>query len=83
MCYDISFTVKLKELPAYFPDLETDIQLELEFEGTHIMGHSFNEHPILYRNRETNKLSVRPMGGGLSHFMLRMKNFFASAGVHA
>ncbi|HCL83732.1 MAG TPA: DUF159 family protein, partial [Chitinophagaceae bacterium] len=56
MCYDISFTVKLKELPAYFPDLETTGQPELDFDGTHIMGHSFNLHPIIYRDREHHKL---------------------------
>ena len=76
MCYDISFTVKLKELPAYFPDLETDIQLELEFEGTHIMGHSFNEHPILYRNRERDKLTVRPMEWGVIPFYVKDEKTF-------
>jgi len=76
MCYDISFTVKLKELPAYFPDLETDIQLELEFEGAHIMGHSFNEHPSLYRNRERDKLTVRPMEWGVIPFYVKDEKTF-------
>jgi putative SOS response-associated peptidase YedK len=76
MCYDISFTVKLKELPAYFPDLETNLQLELEFDGTHIMGHSFNDHPILYMDRETEKISVRPMEWGVIPFYVKDENSF-------
>jgi putative SOS response-associated peptidase YedK len=76
MCYDISFTVKLKELPAYFPDLETDIQLELPFEGTHIMGHSFNDHPIVYIERETGKMMARAMEWGVIPFYVRDENSF-------
>jgi putative SOS response-associated peptidase YedK len=76
MCYDISFTVKLKELPAYFPDLETKLQLELDFDGTHIMGHSFNEHPILYLDRETRKITVRPMEWGVIPFYVKDENSF-------
>jgi putative SOS response-associated peptidase YedK len=76
MCYDISFTVKLKELPAYFPDLETNLQLELDFDGTHIMGHSFNDHPILYLDRETKKISIRPMQWGVIPFYVKDENSF-------
>ena len=76
MCYDISFTVKLKELPAYFPDLETSLQLELNFDGTHIMGHSFNMHPIIYLDRENNKLTVRPMEWGVIPFYVKDEKSF-------
>jgi putative SOS response-associated peptidase YedK len=76
MCYDISFTVKLKELPTYFPDLETPLQLELDFDGTHIMGHSFNPHPVIIRERENKKLTVMPMEWGVIPFYVKdEKNF--------
>ena len=76
MCYDISFTVKLKELPAYFPDLETDLQLSFVFEKIHIMGHSFQEHPILYRERENKKISLRPMQWGVIPFYVKDEKGF-------
>ncbi len=76
MCYDISFTVKLKELPAYFPDLETGLQLELDFDGIHIMGHSFRDHPIIYREREAKNLSVRPMEWGVIPFYVKDEKSF-------
>ena len=76
MCYDISFTVKLKELAAYFPDLETAGQLELDFGGIHIMGHSFNEHPIICRDRENQQLLIRPMQWGVIPFYVKDENGF-------
>jgi len=76
MRYDISFTVKLKELPAYFPDLETDLQLSFDFERIHIMGHSFQEHPILYRERESKKISLRPMQWGVIPFYVKDEKGF-------
>ena len=76
MCYDISFTVKLKELSAYFPDLETSGQLELDFDGIHIMGHSFNEHPIICRDRENLQLVIRPMQWGVIPFYVKDENGF-------
>lgn len=76
MCYDISFTVKLKELAAYFPDLVTTVQLDLEFEGTHIMGHRFNLHPILYRRREDQKYILFPMEWGVIPFYVKDENGF-------
>jgi putative SOS response-associated peptidase YedK len=76
MCYDISFTVKLKELPAYFPDLETHMQLSFDFEGTHIMGHSFHEHPILYWDRELKKIALRAMQWGVIPFYVKDEKGF-------
>lgn len=57
MCYDISFTVNLKQLSDYFPDLVWDDQLELDFTiGAHIIGHAYGQYPIIYKNRDDNKL---------------------------
>jgi putative SOS response-associated peptidase YedK len=75
MCYDISFTVKLKELSAYFPDLESPLQMELDF-GMHIMGHSFNLHPIIYRERDSKKLLVQPMEWGVIPFYVKDEKSF-------
>jgi|SRR5450755_1011268 len=52
MCYDISFTVKLKDLTTYFPDLVESPQLELDFESDHIIAHRYPEYPIVRRNHE-------------------------------
>lgn len=64
MCYDISFTVELKELSDYFPDLIFDEQMEISFDGTHIIGHLYGEHPIIYRDRDDHQLHVRMMEWG-------------------
>jgi putative SOS response-associated peptidase YedK len=76
MCYDISFTVKVKDLSAYFPELENNLQMELSFDGVHIMGHSFNQHPILFINRETGKLDLQPMEWGIIPFYVRDESSF-------
>jgi putative SOS response-associated peptidase YedK len=76
MCYDISFTVKLKELPVYFPDLQTDAQLSFDFDGTHIMGHSFPEHPIVYRDRESGKIVLHLMEWGVIPFYVKEEKGF-------
>jgi putative SOS response-associated peptidase YedK len=76
MCYDISFTVKLKELQAYFPDLETTLQLDLDFGGVHIMGHSFNLHPIIFRDKDSKKLTIQPMEWGVIPFYVKDEKSF-------
>ncbi len=76
MCYDISFTVKLKDLQSYFPDLETPLQLELDFDGMHIMGHSFNNHPILFFDRESRKLAIQSMEWGVIPFYVKDEKSF-------
>ena len=64
MCYDISFTVNIKELSDYFPDLVFDGQLEIGFDGSHIMGHSYGMHPVIYRSREDQSLHAEGMEWG-------------------
>ncbi len=76
MCYDISFTVKLKDLQSYFPDLETPLQLELDFDGMHIMGHSFNNHPILFFDRESRKIVAQSMEWGVIPFYVKDERSF-------
>lgn len=65
MCYDISFTVHIKELSDYFPDLIFDEQMEIDFEkSVHIVGHGYGEHAIIYRNREDQQLHCKLMEWG-------------------
>ena len=64
MCYDVSFTVDIKELPDYFPDLIMDGQVEMAFDGTHIIGHLYQQHPVIYRSRDDQQLHIRMMEWG-------------------
>jgi len=76
MCYDISFTIKVKALVDYFPELEFHSQLEFDFDaGIHIMGHSYGEHPIVYRTAE-GKLLCRAMEWGCIPFYVKDEKTF-------
>ena len=76
MCYDVSFTINIDELSNYFPDLIFDEQLQMNFEPIHIIGHAYGEHPIIYRNRETNKTHCRLMEWGCIPFYTKDENTF-------
>lgn len=71
MCYDVSFTVEIKEVSDYFPDLIFDEQLEINFDGTHIIGHLYREQPIIYRSNADKKLHVRLMEWGCIPFYVK------------
>ena len=71
MCYDVSFTVEIKQLSDYFPDLVFDEQLEINFDGTHIIGHLYQQHPIIYKNKEDDKLHLRMMEWGCIPFYVK------------
>lgn len=77
MCYDISFTVNIPEIGDYFPDLVYDEQLELSFDGTHIMGHAHGFHPIIYRSREDQRLHLRAMEWGCIPYYVKEEKLFA------
>lgn len=79
MCYDVSFTVHINELSDYFPDLVFDMQIDLDFDatlGTHIIGHSYGEHPIIYRHQEDKQLHCRPMEWGCIPFYIKDEKQF-------
>ena len=71
MCYDISFTVNIKKLADYFPDLIFDEQIEMNFEPVHIIGHNYGNHPIIYKNREDELLHCRLMEWGCIPFFVK------------
>jgi putative SOS response-associated peptidase YedK len=69
MCYDVSFTVNVKQLADYFPDLVFDEQMDLDFDAAiHIMGHAYGKHPIIYKNKDDEKLHCRMMEWGCIPF---------------
>jgi putative SOS response-associated peptidase YedK len=76
MCYDIAFTVHIPELSDFFPELIQDEQLELNFDGTHIMGHSYGAHPIIYRNRDDHAIHCRAMEWGCIPYYVKEEKSF-------
>jgi putative SOS response-associated peptidase YedK len=71
MCYDISFTINIRQLSDYFPDLVFDEQIEIDFKPVHIIGHNYGNHPIIYKNREDEKLHCRLMEWGCIPFYVK------------
>jgi putative SOS response-associated peptidase YedK len=79
MCYDISFTVNIKELGDYIPDLIYDTQISIDFDATtHIMAHGYGEHPIVYADRDDMKLHCRLMEWGCIPFYVKEEKAFLS-----
>src|ERR1700712_4421811 len=76
MCYDISFKIHIAELSDYFPELVFDTQMDMNFDGTHIMGHAYGEHPIIYRKREDQQLHCRAMEWGCIPFYVKEEQAF-------
>jgi putative SOS response-associated peptidase YedK len=67
MCYDISFSSSIETIQDYFPDLVYDTQISLDLNSTlHVMGNFvFPEYPIIYRNRDDDKLHLNIMEWGV------------------
>ena len=76
MCYDISFTVNVRQLSSYFPELIFDEQIQINFDPVHIIGHSYGEHPIIFKNRENEKLHCRLMEWGCIPFYIKEEEAF-------
>jgi putative SOS response-associated peptidase YedK len=77
MCYDISFTVNIKELTDYFPDLVFDAHIEINFDATmHIIGHDYGNHPIIYRRREDRLPHCRLMEWGCIPYYVKEEKQF-------
>jgi putative SOS response-associated peptidase YedK len=77
MCYDISFTVNIKELEEYFPDLIFDSQIEINFDVTaHIIGHDYGNHPIIYINRKDLRTHCRLMEWGCIPYYVKEEKQF-------
>lgn len=70
MCYDVSFTVNIRSIADYFPDLIFDGQIDMElFPMDHIQGSAvFPKQPIIYVNKEDQKRHLRMMEWGAIPF---------------
>ncbi len=76
MCYDISFTVKMRQLSDYFPGLVFDNQLNLDFGPVdHIQGVSvFGAHPIIFQDQTDGTLHCRMMEWSIMNETIRKQN---------
>lgn len=85
MCYDISFTVNLRVLSDFFPDLVFDEQIEMDFDlAVHVVGHLYGKHPVIYTNREDNKPHIRLMEWGcIPYYTITGYNKLLKDGVSA
>ena len=78
MCYDISFTINVKQLADYFPDLVFDDQIKIDFgNAVHILGHAYGLHPIIYKNKEDENLHCKLMEWGCIPFYVQDIKSFA------
>ncbi|MEO8768497.1 MAG: SOS response-associated peptidase family protein [Ferruginibacter sp.] len=76
MCYDISFTIDIKQLSDYFPDLVFDDQIKINFDPVHIVGHSHGNHPIIFRDRDDQQVHCRLMEWGCIPFYVKDEDGF-------
>jgi putative SOS response-associated peptidase YedK len=76
MCYDISFTVNIKQLLDYFPELHLSPQLDLDFTADHAQGSGvFPQYPVIFRSMD-GQLHLFPMKWGIIRENVRvMPNF--------
>lgn len=77
MCYDVSFTVDIKQISDYFPDLVWDDQIKMNFmESAHIQGHSYSDHPILYKPKDETDTHLKLMEWGIiPHYITEEEKF--------
>jgi hypothetical protein len=75
MCYDISFTAKLKNLSNYFSYLVASPQRDLDFESNSIIAHRYPEYPIVRRNHEGGVI-IAAYGMGVIPFYVKDANKF-------
>ena len=65
MCYDVSFKNNPEQLNNYFTKLSFDDPIDFEITAAHIMGHSYGDHPIIYRYMASGKLHCKLMQWGV------------------
>lgn len=77
MCYDISFTVNVKEITDYFPEVIFDTQIQINFDDTvHIVGHAYGNHPIIHINRQDQLAHCRLMEWGCIPYYVKDEKQF-------
>ena len=77
MCYDISLITPLTAVAANFPGIIMDEEISMDTEKSiHLIGHSYGEHPIIFRNREDLQLHCRLMEWGCIPFYIKDEGSF-------
>lgn len=77
MCYDLSFLAKLAAIVHQFPTVEFDEQLNINYGASmHIVGHSFGEHPIIFKNRDDHQLHAKLMEWGCIPYYIKDEQAF-------
>jgi putative SOS response-associated peptidase YedK len=77
MCYDLSFKTSLQSIHDIFPGLIQDDQFQIHPDkSAHIVAHSFEEHPIVMRNREDGLLHLKLMEWGCIPFYTKDESAF-------
>src|SRR4051812_32123041 len=78
MCYDISFTVNVRQLSDYFPDMVFDDQISMEMDITaHMQGHAHAKYPIIYKPKDEELVHCKLMEWGVIPFYVTDKAKFA------
>ena len=77
MCYDISLITPLTAVAANFPGIIMDEDISMDTEKSiHLIGHSYGEHPIIFKNREDLQLHCRLMEWGCIPFYIKDEGSF-------
>jgi putative SOS response-associated peptidase YedK len=56
MCYDLSFKTSIKTIKDYFPSIEIEPQMQIDFDRVHVLAQSFSKYPIVIFEDATYKL---------------------------
>ncbi|HWC54421.1 MAG TPA: SOS response-associated peptidase family protein [Chitinophagaceae bacterium] len=62
MCYDISFKTSMKTIRDYFPSIQTDPQIQMDFDNIHVLAQSFSKVPVIIFEDATYKLKYFEWG---------------------
>ena len=72
MCYDVSFTVNVRELSDYFPELRFENQMTIDFGMLdHVQGVSvFGDFPIIFEDKDESILNCQLASWGIiEHYL--------------
>ena len=63
MCYDISYKITLDSIEEYFQGIETEGQLDFDFEAAeHVLAQAFRKYPVVIFEGNTYKLKMFEWG---------------------
>lgn len=78
MCYDISFTINVRQLSDYFPEMVFDDRITMDLDITaHMQGHAHARYPILFQPKDELLVHCKLMEWGIIPFYVTDKQKFA------